>query len=120
LPRERPRPAQRLVEVVDAERQEQAVARLGLARAPQRRMILDAPRVKAQQHRAIRIDELAEIAMRGAPGALPEEPLVPPEAARHVLHADDGPRALHSAFDRQYVDLVFVLQRALAHGVLEL
>jgi len=86
----------RPVKIVDAEEQEQSVARCPVGGTHQRRMILDSPLVEAEQHRSIRVEELTEVAMPRARRALAEEGLVPPEAPRHVPHPDDGPRTLHA------------------------
>ncbi len=53
------------VEVIDTEKQEQAVARLSLIGAHQRRMLVGAPLVKAKQDRSIRVEELPEVVMGG-------------------------------------------------------
>ena len=57
------RPLQCLVEVVDAEEQEEAVAGRPVVGTRQGRMVLDAPLVKAQQHGSIRVEKLTEVGM---------------------------------------------------------
>src|SRR5256886_16772247 len=78
---ERARPWQSYVKVVDPEEQEQAVSRLGVVGACQRRMLVGAPLVETEQYRSIRVEDLPEIVVA--------------EAAGHVSHANDRPRALH-------------------------
>jgi hypothetical protein len=58
-------PGHRLVEIIDPEKQEQTVTRLRLFGARQRRMIVGAPLVNAEQDRIIRVEDLAEVVMRG-------------------------------------------------------
>ena len=53
------------------------------------------PFVKAEQDRSIRVKNLAEIAMDGSRRGQAQERLVPLEAASHIAHADDRPRAPH-------------------------
>ena len=64
------------------------------------------PRVQAKQDRSIRIEELTEVVMGGSCLRQTKQRLVPLEADRHVVHADDGPRPPHG------------LYRALHHDVL--
>jgi len=92
---ERARAWQYHVEVVDAEEQEKPVARSGLVRAQQRRMLVCAPLVEAEQHRAIGIADLTKVSMRRWRFGLAEERPVLPDAARYVPDADDRPDALH-------------------------
>ena len=54
------------VEIVDAEEQEQAVARRRLVRAHQRRMLMGTPLVEAEQDRSIRIEDLTKVVMGGS------------------------------------------------------
>ena len=89
------RPSQRPLVVVDPEEQEEAVAGNRGVGAEQRGMVLDAPLVQAEQHRAIRVEELPEVWMGRTRRRLAEQRLVPPEAPRHVAHPDDRPRAFH-------------------------
>ncbi len=58
---ERARPWQSYVKVVDPEEQEQAVARLGVVGACQRRMLVGAPLVETEQYRSIRVEDLPEV-----------------------------------------------------------
>jgi hypothetical protein len=94
---ERPRPWQSDVKIVDSEKQEEAVARLGVVRACQRGMPVGSPRVQAEQDRAIRIDDLPKVVMGRSRLRQAKQRLVPPEAAGHVIHANDRPRALHGS-----------------------
>ena len=66
-----------------------------LSRARQRRVVVCAPLVEAEQHGSVRVEELTKVWMRGARRTLAEQRLVPPEAPGHVPHADDRPRAVH-------------------------
>src|ERR1700730_5619140 len=58
---ERARPWQSCVKVVDPEEQEQAVSRLGVVGACQRRMLVGAPLVETEQYRSIRVEDLPEV-----------------------------------------------------------
>ena len=55
------RPWQSYVKVVDPEEQEEAVSRLGVVRAGLRRMLVGTPRVKTEQYRSIRVEDLPEV-----------------------------------------------------------
>jgi hypothetical protein len=56
-------PFQGHIEIVDAEEQEKPVARCRAVRARQRRMLVRAPLVEAEQDSSIRIEELAKVGM---------------------------------------------------------
>src|SRR5207245_3097642 len=88
-------PLQCHVEIVDAEEQEQPVARWRLVRAHQGWMLVRAPLVEAEQHGSIRIEKLTKVVMARGRRRLAEERLVPFEASRHIAYADDRPRAFH-------------------------
>ncbi|MDQ1636825.1 MAG: hypothetical protein QOF62_164 [Pyrinomonadaceae bacterium] len=92
---ERACPFQRHTEIVDAEEQEQPVARCRVVRARQRRMLVRAPLVEAEQDSSIRIEELTKVSMGRLCLGLTEERLVPFEATRHIAYADDRPGAFH-------------------------
>src|ERR1700681_1539837 len=92
---ERACPFQRHIEIVDAEEQEEPVARCRVLRARQRRMLVRAPLVEAEQDSSIRIDNLTKVVMAWSCLGLGEERLVPFEATRHIAYADDRPRAFH-------------------------
>src|SRR5262245_31559380 len=83
------------VEVVDAEEQEEAVARWRLVRAHQGGMVVRAPLVEANQDGSIRVEDLAKVVMSRRRLGLAKERLVPFEAARHLFHANDRPCAFH-------------------------
>jgi hypothetical protein len=83
------------IEIVDAEKQEEAVARRRLVRAHQRRMLVRAPLVNAKQHRSVRIHNLTEVAVFRSSLGLAEERLVPSEATQNVPDADDRPYPFH-------------------------
>src|SRR4030081_1415514 len=86
---ERTCPFQCHIEIVDAEEQEEPVARSRRVRARQRRMLVRAPLVKAEQDGSIRIEDLTKVVMgRLCPG-LAEQRLVPFEASRHIAYTDD-------------------------------
>src|SRR5262245_15414977 len=88
-------PRQSRVEVIDAEKQEQAVAGLRVVRARQRGMPVGLPLVEAEQDRSIRVEDLPEIVMRWSRLRQPKQRLVPAEAAGDIRDADDRPQALH-------------------------
>ena len=83
------------VEIVDAEEQEEAVARRGLVRAHHGGMLGRAPLVEAEQDGSIRIQDLTKVVMARRRLGLAEELLVPFEATGNVADADDRPRAFH-------------------------
>jgi hypothetical protein len=60
-----PCPCQGEVEIVHAEEQQEAVARRPAIGARQGGMVVRTPRVQAEQDRAIRVEELPEVVMRG-------------------------------------------------------
>lgn len=88
-------PLQRCVEIVDADEQQQAVARPPTIGTRERRMLVRAPFVQAQQHRSVRVEELAPVVVRRMRRRLAEQRLVPRETSGHVAHADDRPRSFH-------------------------
>ena len=55
------RPWQSEVKVVNPEEQEQAVSRLGVSGACQRRMLVRPPLVETEQYRSIRVEDLPEV-----------------------------------------------------------
>src|SRR6266487_2386767 len=83
------------IEIVDAEEQEEPVARCRPVRAHQRRMLVRAPLVKAEQNGSIRIEDLTKVGMARLCLGLAEERLVPFEAPRHITHTDDRPCPFH-------------------------
>ena len=89
------RPLQGQVEIVDAEEQEEAVARRRLVRAHQCGMLVRAPPVEAKQDGSIRIQDLTKVVMARRRLGLAEERLVPFEATGNVADADDRLRAFH-------------------------
>jgi len=56
-------PFQRNIEIVDAEEQEERVAGCRVVRARQRRMLVRAPLVEAEQDSSIRIENLTKVVM---------------------------------------------------------
>ena len=88
-------PVQGRLVVVDAEKQEQPVARRRSVRAHQGGMFVRAPLVKAEQNGPISIDDLSKIVMARARLGLAEEGLIPSKAGGNVAYADDGPCAFH-------------------------
>src|SRR5207249_5509995 len=83
------------VEIVDAEEQEEAVARRRLVRAHQGGMLMGTPLVKAEQDGSIRVEKLTKVGMARGRRRLAEQRLVPLETPRHIAHPDDRPRAFH-------------------------
>jgi hypothetical protein len=59
-------PWQGLVEIINTEKQKEAVTRLRVIGAHQGGMIVITPRVKAEQDRSIRVEDLTEVVMRGS------------------------------------------------------
>ena len=59
-------PWQRHIEIIDAEKQEEAVARLRVIGARQGGMLMLTPLVKAEQDRSIRVEDLTEVVMGGS------------------------------------------------------
>jgi len=95
-------PFQGHIEIVDAKEQEEPVARCRLVRAHQRRMLVRAPLVEAEQDSSIRIEELTKVIMGRSCLGLAQERLVPFEAGRHIAYADDRPQAFH---DEDYMGI---------------
>jgi hypothetical protein len=58
---ERACPWQCHIEIIDAKKQEEAVAWLRVMRAHQRGMLMGTPTVEAEQDRSIRIEDLTEV-----------------------------------------------------------
>src|SRR5205807_2357203 len=88
-------PFQCHIEIVDTKEQEEPVAGCRVVRARQRRMLVRAPLVKAEQDSSIRIEDLTKVVMARLCLGLAEERLVPFEATRHIAYADDRPSAFH-------------------------
>jgi len=63
---ERACPWQRHVEIIDTEKQEEAVARLRVIGAHQGGMLMGPLLVKAEQDRSIRVENLTEVVMGGS------------------------------------------------------
>jgi len=90
-----PRSWQRQVEIVDTEKQKQAIARLPVIGAHQGRVLMGSPCVKSEQDRSIRVDELTEVVMGGTPRRFAEEGQIPFEASSNIVNCDDRPCSLH-------------------------
>ena len=90
-------PLQGRLVIVDAEEQEEAVARGRVVGAHQRGMFVRAPQVQTEQDGSIGIQDLAKVVMGRSGLALAEQPLVPLEAVWNVAYADDRPYALQTA-----------------------
>src|SRR5207245_3754730 len=88
-------PLQCHVEIVDAEEQEQPVARWRLVRTHQGGMLVRAPLVEAEQDRSIRIQDLTKVVMARRRLGLAKERLVPFQAIRDVAYTNDRPYAFH-------------------------
>jgi hypothetical protein len=87
---------QRHIEIVDAEEQEEPVARYRVVRTYQGGMLVRAPLMEAEQDGSIRIEDLTKVAMARLCLALAQERLIPFEAPRHIAYADDCPDAFHN------------------------
>src|SRR5262245_39822204 len=85
------------VEVIDTEKQEEAIARLRVIGAHQRGMLVGTPLVEAEQDRSIRVEALPEVVMGGSRLRQAKQRLVPFEAAGHIAYPNDRPRALHGS-----------------------
>jgi hypothetical protein len=70
---ERARPFQRHIEIVDAEEQEESVARCRVIPAHQRRMLVRTPLMETEQDSSIRIEDLTKVGMAGSCLGLAEE-----------------------------------------------
>src|SRR6266550_7694778 len=70
---ERACPFQGHIEIVDAEEQEEPVTRCRVVRARQRRMLVRAPLVEAEQDSSVRIEDLTKVVMAGPCLGLAEE-----------------------------------------------
>src|SRR3989442_9568627 len=86
---ERTCPFQCHIEIVNAEEQEEPVARCRVVPAHQRRMLVRAPLVEAEQDSSIRIEDLTKVGMVGSCLELTQERLVPFEATPLLAYADD-------------------------------
>ena len=63
---ERACPLKRQVEIIDTEKQEEAVARSPMIGAHKGGMLMGPPLVKAEQDRSIRVEDLTEVVMGGS------------------------------------------------------
>ena len=79
------------VEIVDTKEQEESVPGGGAVGTRQRRMVVVAPAVNAEQNSSVGIENLAEVIVRGASRRLAEERLIPLETRGYVRYADDRP-----------------------------
>jgi hypothetical protein len=59
-------PGQSQVEIIDTQKQEETVARLRVIGAQQGWMLMITPLVKAEQNRAIGVDDLTKVVMSGS------------------------------------------------------
>src|SRR5260370_23879970 len=83
---ERACPFQCHIEIVDAEEQEEPVARCRVLPAHQRRMLVRAPLVEAEQDSSIRIEDLTKVGMARSCLALAEAGLLPFEPTCHTAY----------------------------------
>src|SRR4030095_1808019 len=104
---QRARSLQRHVIVIDAEEQEEPVARRRFGRAHQGRVIMLAPSVKAEQGGPIRVQDLTKVIMTRRRLGLAEERLVPFEASWNIAHPDDRPDPFHRSLQGTYSCLSF-------------
>jgi hypothetical protein len=88
-------PLQGHAEIIDTEKQEEAVAGRRVIGAHQGGMLVGAPLVEAEQDSSIGVEDLPKVGMGWRRLGLAEQRLVPMEAARHIAYPDDRPRALH-------------------------
>ena len=95
---ERARPLQSDVKIVDPEKQEEAVAGLGVVGTGQRGMRVGTPRVETEQDRSVRVDDLPPIVVGRSRLRQAKQRLIPLEALGHVSDANDRPYALHMFF----------------------
>ena len=61
-------------------------------------MIVRAPLVQAEHDRAILVEDLTKVIMSRLCLGLAEERLVPFEAPRYIVYADDRPGTFHNIF----------------------
>src|SRR4051812_10720936 len=81
--------------VVDSEEQEEPVSRSSGIGVHQRRVIVSTPFVKAKQYGPVAVHDLPKVIMSWIRLLVAEERLVPLEAARNAVHANDRPRTFH-------------------------
>src|SRR5690606_11484598 len=84
------------LEIIDTEEQQQAVPRLGTFGTRQRRMLVIAPAMQADEDGVVLVPELPEVLMGRLSFRQAQQRLVPGETASHVRDADDGPQAFHA------------------------
>jgi len=58
-------PLQRHVEIIDTEKQQEAIARLRVIGTTQRRVLMGTPLVQTEQNRSIRVENLTPVIMAG-------------------------------------------------------
>jgi hypothetical protein len=92
---ERARPGQSVVEIIDAEKQEETVARRGGFGARQCGMLVGTPPVETEQDRSIRVEDLPEVIVTGSRRRQAKKRLIPLETGGHIGDANDRPGALH-------------------------
>ena len=78
------------------ERTTAARCRCRRVRAHQRRMLVLAPLVQAEQDGAVGVEYLTEVGVTRWRLRLAEQRLVPADTRRHISHADDRPDAFHA------------------------
>jgi hypothetical protein len=81
-------------EIIDAEKQEEAVARLRVIGAHQGGMLMGTPLVKAEQDRSIRVEDLTEVIMGGSRSGRPSSDWYHLKLVR-TSNANDRPRTPH-------------------------
>jgi catechol 2,3-dioxygenase-like lactoylglutathione lyase family enzyme len=114
---ERTCPLQYHVEIVDAEEQEEPVARSRLARTHQRGMVVRAPPVEAEQDGSIRIQNLTKVIMFWSRLELAEERLVPFETAGDIAYANDRPCTFHRVNSHDRTDISGIAPFVIARNV---
>jgi hypothetical protein len=92
---ERARPRQSCVKIVDPEKQEEAVAGLGMTGTCQRGMIVGAPFVETEQDSSISVEDLTPFIVGRSRLRQAKQRLVPLVTPGNVCHADYRPYAFH-------------------------
>ena len=87
-------------EIIYAEEQKQSIARLGVIRTGQWRVLVGSPLMETKQDCPVRVNDLAKIIMSRRRLRLSKQRLIPLEAASNISNADDCPRTLHRSLLR--------------------
>ncbi len=90
-----PSSSQCRVKIIYQEEQEQAVARLSMSTTGQCRVLVGSPRVKAKENSPVCVLNLPEVVVVRFRLVEAKQCLIPLEAHRHIVNADDCPKSLH-------------------------